>query len=159
MKSIDDLIAAEAIRNLKGRYCIAVDTKDRAMFHDLFADDAVVDFSGAQVDPNQPGAGRVDAVQEPLYGPDQITDTVMKAIAHLITAHHCSTGAIVIDTADTAHATWPVADRLRFPAGSKLKEMSGLGYYHETYVRRDGKWKIQTLTMSRLRIDNIFAET
>lgn len=154
MNDLNALIAAEAIRNIKGRYCIALDTKNRAMFHDLFADDAVADFSGAQVDPNQPGAGREDAIRDPLRGPDAITDAAMKAIAPLITVHHCSTGEIVIESADTARATWPIADILRFPPGRKFKETAAFGYYHETYVRQRGEWKIGTVTMSRLRINN-----
>ena len=155
MRDIDDVIAAEAIRNLQGRYCIAVDTKDRSMFASLFAHDATVDFSGAQIDPNQPNAGRPDAIREILRGPEQIADRVMAAVANLVTVHHCSIGEIVIESAETARATWPVADRLRFPPGGKVAEVSAFGYYHGTYVKHGGEWKIHTLTMSRLRIDNI----
>lgn len=157
MNTIDDVIAAEAIRNVKGRYCIAVDTKNRALFASLFADDATVDYSGAQMDPNQPGAGRPGAARNILRGPDQIADMVMKGVADVISVHHCATGEIVIETADTARATWPMTDLLRFPPGGKLVEARAFGYYHETYVRRAGEWKIHTLTMSRLRIDSVFA--
>jgi hypothetical protein len=31
--------------------------------------------------------------------------------------------------------------------------MHGWGHYHETYVKGDGGWRIQTLTLTRLRVD------
>ena len=157
MEAINKLMAAEAIRNLKGRYCIAVDTKDRDLFASLFTPDATVDYSGAQVDPNEPAAGRPDAIREVLCGRDQIADRVMQIVANLVTVHHCSTGDIVIDSPDRAHATWPISDRLRFPPDSKVREVNAFGYYHETYALWDGEWKIESLTMSRLRIDTILA--
>jgi hypothetical protein len=151
------LSAAEAIRNLKGRYCIAVDTKDAELFRSLFAADTVVDYSGAVADPASGEIARASSITEVLRGPHAVTASVMNAVAGMVSVHHCATGDIRIDSPDRARATWPIVDRLRYPPGGEVRELTGYGFYHETYVREDGEWKISTLTMSRLRIDVVRA--
>jgi hypothetical protein len=41
-------------------------------------------------------------------------------------------------------------DMLRFADGS---ELHAYGHYHETYEKVDGRWRIKTLTLTRLRQD------
>ena len=41
-------------------------------------------------------------------------------------------------------------DMLRWPNGS---ELHGFGHYHETYEKADGRWRIKTMTLTRLRMD------
>jgi hypothetical protein len=31
--------------------------------------------------------------------------------------------------------------------------MHGYGHYHETYEKVDGRWRIKTITLTRLRVD------
>ncbi len=158
MDGVERLIAAEDIRNLKGAYCRGVDRKEGDLLRGLFARDAVVDYRGALIDPttgtgvDQKDIGADDAA-EILRGPDAITHAIMTAVAPLVTVHHCAAGEIHVDTPDAARAVWPMVDRLRFPPGSPFKEVTGYGFYHETYVREGGAWKIATVKLTRTRVD------
>lgn len=44
-------------------------------------------------------------------------------------------------------------DKVRFPAGAPLSELSGFGHYRETYEKIGGRWRIKTLRVPRLRLD------
>ena len=146
------LAAAEEIRNLKARYCRAIDRKELELLRSLFARDAVADYSRSR-GPEGPRAEGPFA--EPLRGPDQIAETIIGGVANMVTVHHCAAGEIVIDTLDRARATWPMVDRLLPPLGGEVKEVIGYGFYLETYAREDGAWKIQTVTLERTRVDVI----
>jgi hypothetical protein len=39
------------------------------------------------------------------------------------------------------------------PAGGDYAVMTGYGYYHETYEKVHGTWKIKTLRIERLRVE------
>ena len=143
MDAIERLTAADEIRNLRARYCRAIDQKDREAFRSVFARNAVADYR----------EGRQDV--EPMRGADAITDVFMAALPSLITVHHCATGEIHVDTPDTARGDWPMVARVLYPPGGKAREEIGYGFYHETYVREDGAWKIKTLALTRTRVDTI----
>lgn len=45
-------------------------------------------------------------------------------------------------------------DKLRWPPGAgPAREMHGYGRYRENYVKRDGRWKIAELNLTRFRVD------
>ena len=46
-----------------------------------------------------------------------------------------------------------MTDRLVMPPGAPFAQMTGYGYYHETYENVGGGWKIKTLRISRLRVE------
>lgn len=154
MDPVERLVAIEAIRSLKARYCIAVDTRDADRLASVLATDAVADFQGARMvrasGSGTPGRG---LLFEPLRGREVIVAAIMKAVAPRVTVHHCSLGDIEIESADRAKATWPIVDRLSAVESSGSPERIGYGYYHETYVTEDGDWRIATIAMSRLRLD------
>ena len=43
-------------------------------------------------------------------------------------------------------------DRVWLPDGP-VAQMHGWGHYHETYTRHDGRWHIQTLKITRIRLE------
>jgi hypothetical protein len=159
MDPTERLAAAEDIRNLKSRYCRAVDTKDAELLRSVFAPDVVVDYGEPWKDPvtgspPQMGAG---GRRGPLHGADAVVASVSKGVAGKTTVHHCATGEIEVESAETARAVWPLVDRLRFDDGGPIKEMIGYGFYRETYVKLDGRWRIKTLELVRLRADVLTA--
>jgi hypothetical protein len=56
---------------------------------------------------------------------------------------------IEILSEDSARAVWPMEDRVWFAEGF----MHGFGYYHETYRRIEGRWYIQTLKITRIKVE------
>lgn len=160
MNSLIRLLAYEEIRSLKFRYCRGVDEKNFELLRGVFAEDAVVDYAGALVNPSSGRSANlsnavVDSIVEPIQGAEEIARAILSAVSNMVTVHHCATGEIEIVSDDTATATWPIVDRLLFPTGSDLREMIGYGFYHDTYERQNEEWKIKTVRMSRTRLDII----
>jgi uncharacterized protein (TIGR02246 family) len=143
MNDIEWLAAIEDIKQLKARYFRCMDTKDWAGLEDVFAPDAVLDMSGEMGEHAQPGAGVT-------RGQTAIGAFMKAAVEHIVTVHHGHMPEITVTSPTTATGVWSMEDMLRFPNGT---EMHGYGHYHETYEKVDGRWKIKTETLTRLRKD------
>jgi len=153
MDDVKKLLAIEEIKQLKARYFRAVDTKDAALLRSVFTDDATADYRGAATDPSS-GINAVPGnTEEIVRGSKSITDGVMEAVAHLVSVHHGCMPEITITGETSATGIWPMVDRLRMDPGAPVKGLVGYGHYHETYRRENGAWKIQSLRLSRLRVD------
>src|SRR5687767_9098273 len=126
----------EAIRQLKARYFRTMDTKDWDAMRQVFTDDVVVDTSSS-------GGGIVE-------GADEFLTFLRGVIGDVVTVHHGHMPEIEITSATTATGIWAMEDMLRWPSGA---EMHGYGHYHETYEKVDGQWRINSTTLTRLRVD------
>ena len=134
---MDDI---EAIKQLKGRYCRTMDTKDWAAMRQVFTDDVTIDTveSGGNI----------------ITGADDFLTFLVGAIGDVVTVHQCHTPEIEITSPSTAKGIWAMEDMLRSPDGS---EFHGYGHYHETYAAQEGAWRISSLKLTRLRSDSIAA--
>jgi hypothetical protein len=139
------LAAIEEIKALKARYSRTMDTKDWPAFEAVFAPDATMDVSG---EARGPGAG--DGI---IRGRATIAGFVRAAIDDVTTVHHGHMPEIEIVSESRARGIWAMEDRLRWPDGAPIRSMHGLGHYHETYERRDGRWLIASTRLTRLRVD------
>ncbi|MCU1463777.1 MAG: nuclear transport factor 2 family protein [Acidimicrobiales bacterium] len=141
MDTIDRLEAIEAIRQLKARYFRAIDTKDWAALAAVFAPGAEMDMTGEGSGVTRGAAAIAEYVRTCGIEPAE-------------TVHHGHNPEITITSDTAATGIWPMEDMLRWPEGTfALRTMHGYGHYHETYIRVDGVWLIQTLRLSRLRVD------
>jgi len=130
---MDDL---EAIKQLKARYSRTCDYKDWDGFRDVFAEDAVWDTTSA-------GAVVVT-------GNAAIAEFNKGTLGDVLCIHHQHTPEIDITSPTTATGIWPTEYMHRWPNG---KELHGFGFYHETYEKIDGEWKIKTCRYDQLRVD------
>ena len=146
MNADERLEAIEAIKQLKARYFRCMDTKDWDGFADQFAPDAVMDVSGEMGDGADPEVGIIRNNRE-------IAAFVRGAVGDVLTVHHGHMPEIEITSNTTARGVWSMGDMLRWPEGAPMHEMHGYGHYHETYEKVDGRWRIKTLKLTRLRID------
>ena len=71
-------------------------------------------------------------------------------IAGAATMHHCHTPEIELTSPVTATGIWAMEDLLVFPDGSRLH---GAGHYHEEYEKREGRWQITRLHLTRTLMD------
>jgi len=141
MDDIERLTAIEEIRRLKARYFRCLDTKDWDGFRDVFASDAEMDM-------------RAEAGDRGLvHGSQAIADFVRGVVGDVRTVHHGHMPEIDLSSATTATGVWAMEDLLRWPAGGPFGSMHGWGHYHETYAKQADAWRIQTLTLTRLRLD------
>jgi uncharacterized protein (TIGR02246 family) len=126
------LVDIEAVKQLRGRYSRAVDTKDWDLFGASLAEDA-----------------RLSTDSGTHEGRDAIVASVTRALAKATTMHHQHTPEIEITGPDTATGIWAMQDIVHI--GSFV--LRGFGHYHEEYVRTPEGWKIQSSTLRRVRVD------
>lgn len=87
MDSIQRLVAAEQIRDLKARYCRAIDMKDWSLLARVFADDVECDYRGAATDPAT-GVNLLPAATESLLrGQAEAIEALKRALTGVVSAH------------------------------------------------------------------------
>ncbi len=143
---IERLTAIRAIEDLKARYFRTLDTKDWAAYRAVFADDLVADFRASTMEPDEANL---------THGADAYVAGLAPVLEGVVTVHHGHMSEIVIHTPTTAWGIWAMEDKLWPGEGSVLpfRFMHGYGHYHETYVKQDDGWRIQSIRLTRLRID------
>jgi SnoaL-like protein len=149
--TIEQLIAIEAIKQLKARYFRFMDTKDWTALPTVFAPDAQMDMRGETGD--ESGL---------IIGAANIAAFMRSSVEFLITVHHGHTAEIEILSPTTlspttARGIWAMEDKLWKPEGSKstlpFTALHGYGHYRETYVCIDEQWLIQTTKLTRLHLE------
>jgi len=126
---VEDLLEIEAIRQLKVRYCLGLDSKDWTLYRSCFADDARL---GGGI----PGG---DAVAPPLVGPDEWATNVAATVGTVKTLHTVHASIIEITGPDRARGLWQYTQRGWGRTG---------GYYTEEYVKANGAWKIASMQIT-----------
>jgi hypothetical protein len=147
--TLDHLVAIEAIRQLKARYCRFVDTKQWDRLAGVFA----------------PGA-RLDGLGSAPDGSDAATFVagISRRLARVISIHHVHNPEISLTGSDTARGIWPMMDYLEFPADERPSEapdsrgFAGYGFYEEEYRKVGGEWLIAYLRLTRMRVDALPAD-
>ena len=146
MDLLEQLKAAEDIRQLKARYFRLMDTKDWDALADVFAHDAVMDMTTSGAD---------DAVEGPLVttGRDAIIAFMRGAVEDALTVHHGHMPEIQVTSDTTATGIWALEDRIWFPPGAPVQDFWGYGHYHDEYAKSDdGVWRITRTAVTRLRL-------
>jgi hypothetical protein len=151
MNAIDTLSARFEIADLKARYFRLMDTKRWRDYGALFLEDTVFDVTDAFGE----GDSLPAAVSEPVIGRDAIVAYVSQGLHDRVRSAHAGLmPEIEVLSGTRARGIWAMEDRVWLPDGP-IALMHGFGHYHETYTRRDGRWHIQTLKLTRIRVDLI----
>ena len=96
LSRIDDLVEIEAIRQLKMRYCLGLDSKDWALYRSCFAD-------GARLGGGVPGS---DSGDPQLVGPDEWVASVAATVGTVKTLHTVHGSIVEIIGPDSARGLW-----------------------------------------------------
>lgn len=128
----------ESIKQLKARYCRHLDAKDWAAWRELFADDFVSEI--------------VDAASRVIVGADAFVAYTRQTIGKRsqTTVHHVHTPEIALTSRTTAQGVWALNDVVRL---IPMLTLRGYGHYYEKYEKSDGRWRITSSRLTRLRED------
>lgn len=145
MDALQKLVELEALRDLKARYFFNLDTKNWDVWLDLFTPDATLKWDSAST------VGGRDGQTSPEYvGIDQIREHVVGGILNPAqTVHQGHTPILELTSETTATGIWAMEDIVGSPGGTLLH---AFGHYRETYRKIDGRWKIASLHLTRLRV-------
>jgi hypothetical protein len=124
MTPLERLIEKDAILDLKARRDYYVDIKDWAAYAALHAPEHVSENLSS---------GRA-------AGAEAVTAQLAKNLADIVTVHHSHGPIIEFQDSENATGIWGLDDNQLWRENGELKVLWGAGYYHERYVKRDGKW-------------------
>ena len=128
---IDRLESMEAIRTLKHSYCKYCDEDyNPEKLKTLFWDDAVWD-AGEQFGQHK--------------GPDAIAEFFQAVSADIVWARHFVVNERINVDGDSANGEFQIIQPCTFKVKGEDQAAWLIGQYTETYTRRDGVWKYQTL--------------
>jgi ketosteroid isomerase-like protein len=132
----------EQIKQLKARYFRFMDTRDWDGLLDVFTEDCRIEVPEA------------DWVVD---GRTTFIERLRAAITPGVSTHHGHMPEITLDGPDRATGIWAMFDYVRAePVDGPPAHIQGYGHYHETYVKEaDGRWRIRSLRLTRLRIDEL----
>lgn len=140
----ETLLEIAEIRALKARYCRLLDSEQWEEWAEIFTDDVEIDISD-----------EFKHVREVtiVRGRDQFVSQTRAVIGGSISMHQVTEPEIQLTSPTTAKAVWPMFDRTEFPEGvaspGPFRLVTGSGYYHETYVKLDGRWRIKSSRLVR----------
>jgi SnoaL-like domain len=137
---IQRLLDLEAIKQLKAKYFLYMDTKEWEAWRQLFTEDLVVEGTNQPPDANR----------------DTFIDGVRASLANVQSCHHGHMPVIELTSETTARGVWAMYDDLRFPEKHPWNEgyprRVGYGHYEEEYRKVDGEWRISFMRLSRLLV-------
>ncbi|MGF7154857.1 nuclear transport factor 2 family protein [Novosphingobium gossypii] len=146
--TLEDLLAREAIRQLRVDYATAFDTMDEAAVRRNFVEDVVCDYPT--------GFGGTYRGVEAVLALFRQHWQHMRA--PLETLHHVANHSIEITSPDTARGHCILLDLVtRQHAGSPIATPGGdanplllIGRYDDEYVRVEGAWKFARIRLTTL---------
>jgi len=151
MTDVERLAAIEAIKQAKARYFRGVDTGDGDLVRDVLAEDCVLDYMGCCTDPTT-GQDFLPAMNVVMQGAASWSSEGLRALG-IVSAHHGYNFDVSFPSETTAEVVLAMTDRMFRASGDPWARLTGHGYYHETYEKIGGRWKLKTLRISRLRVE------
>jgi ketosteroid isomerase-like protein len=137
---VQQLLAIEAIKQLKARYFRFVDVEDYESLRGLFVDDAEFEVEGY-----------------PISGADGLVGRIREhhTNAEVRTVHHGHMPEIEITGEDTARGIWAMFDYVDriWKDDGRREAFHGYGHYTEEYRKVNGAWKIASMKLTRIRVD------
>jgi ketosteroid isomerase-like protein len=154
MDKAEMLQAIEDNTQLKARYFRFIDTKDYEGLAGLFAEDASFDMRNARRNGNDERSLSEMAGKDAFpVGREAIVALIAGRTRTASTVHHGHMPEIEILSDTTARGIIAMEDSNSYVENGKTSKLHGFGHYHETYSKIGGRWYIQTLLLTRLRVD------
>jgi hypothetical protein len=136
MTDIERLIEKDAIRDLKARRDYLVDMKDWPAYAALHA----------------PEHRSESLSSGPAEGGPAVVAQLAKNLSGIVTVHHSHSPIIEFQDSENATGIWALEDHLLWRENGVLHTLWGAGFYHERYVKRDGKWLFTYRRLDRLHV-------
>ncbi|HLS97639.1 MAG: nuclear transport factor 2 family protein [Porticoccaceae bacterium] len=144
MTDLEQLLAREAIKETKARYCRLLDTKQWDDWGQVFTADVEMDVSDDVK--HIPGALTL------VKGRARVVEQTRTIIDPGTCMHQVHSPEIRFVSATEAAVIWTMEDWITFPdeVPAPFRTQHAFGHYHETYRLDEGVWRIARLRLARL---------
>jgi hypothetical protein len=142
MDDVERLVAIEQICRMRSRYLRMLDTKNWDEVANAYAPDATLAF-------------HTEAPGVVSRGRTQIIATITSTLVDVTTVHYGHMAEIDILSPHRATGVWALEDMLWFGAKSMYpgRRVHAYGHLNDTYSKIDGRWLLQDVEITRLRVD------
>jgi hypothetical protein len=137
-----DLAEIEEIKQLKARYFRLMDTKHWSEWRELLTDDCVMRYGEDLT----------------IEGGDAILEFVRGALDDAVSVHQGHMPEIELTGPATARGVWALSDVVEWTGDMRRNSLTGAGHYEDEYAKEDGRWRIRSFGITRLRVDPMFPE-
>jgi hypothetical protein len=137
----DRLEQIEAIKQLKARYCRAIDTKDWGLLASCYTDDTRIDLSTEEA---------LAGFREPITGIAAVVDSMRVALGDGKSIHVTFLPEIELGSSTSATGIWGLEYSTWQPPGSTIPILHGFAYSYDDYEKRDGNWLIKSVRVELL---------
>ncbi len=128
----------EAIKQLKARYCRAMDTRDWLALASCYTEDTYIDLTGEEA---------LAGFREPICGIKAVVASIRDALGDGKCIHVTFLPEITFESDDQAKGVWGLKYSTWQPAGSSLPILHGFAYSHDEYARIGGRWLIRSIAL------------
>jgi SnoaL-like domain len=136
MTDLEQLVAIQALKDLKARRDYAVDTKDWATYEAVHAPHHYSHNHG----------------EERRDGAKANTDWVAERLKDTVTVHHSHTPHFEFSSPTQAKGIWGMEDNIFWTEDGEDCWLQGFGFYHETYEKIDEIWLFTSRALTRQKI-------
>ena len=150
VSDVEKLVAINEVREVMARYARHADHKEFEDLAGLFTPDGT--FTPHRVD---------GSVWMHMAGRDGIARTIAESVGNAQVLHQLFSYETEILSSTSATSIVSMADMVIRPEGEAVpshektafKTMHGYGHYHGDFVKVDGRWYIEKLVQTRLRME------
>ncbi len=139
MTEVESASHIEAIKVVMARYFRFMDTKQWAELRNLFMPDVTMSAPDDVPD------------KAPTTGADHFVGVMRSVLDGAVSVHRGFMPEVELNDANSATAVWAMEDVVCYPDDAG-RDFSGSGHYLGEYRRTPDGWKIQSLTLRRLRL-------
>ena len=136
----------EDIRQLKSRYFRLMDTKKFDDWSSCFTEDVKAHYEGAP----RFSASMSSDIQ--IDGRGALVDGVRSLLENAVSTHQGFMPELEILSEKKASGVWAMYDRVLLTSC----DFRGWGHYHEEYVKESSGWKIKSIHLTRLRVEEVW---
>jgi|GEM_PF-567230 hypothetical protein len=137
MSAQERLLAIEEVKNLRARYCRAIDTKDWNLLRSTLAPDVRLDL------PSLRERGGLD-------GADAFVELVSTWFATTPSLHANYLPEIEIASPSSATGVWQQQHFLPHRYQAEVHHGHGYGYSHDSYEKIEGRWFMKSVRLAPL---------
>ena len=158
MQPHEILLAVHGIRTCKAKYWHFMDKKRWDDLKEVFTKDAFADFRGERDITNGEPMSSLPPIEEAIaqgdpatfQGRDLIVENLYSGLLQEWTTFHLGGEPIIEVTGpETGTGIWPLFDYISHE-GRSLK---GYGHYEDRYRFEDGAWRMEYISLTRIRSD------
>ncbi|MET0544748.1 MAG: nuclear transport factor 2 family protein [Caulobacterales bacterium] len=154
MNLAEKLWAIEEIKKVKAKYYRLMDSKKFEEMDAIFTKEAILDVRQSTDITADLSTPMSESTPNYMIGRDAILHVMRTVGGVMLSMHHGHMPEIELESDTRATGIWAMEDLVEWPGGGGYAGMlHGFGWYYDTYLFEEGRWRIHHSQLRRIRVD------